>query len=407
MIDYYATKSQPITKLMVWQAYKRVKAQRGSGGVDGMDWSYLESHTGKELYKLWNRLSSGSYFPQAVKQVGIPKKDGGTRYLGVPTLLDRIAQEVVRLHLERILDPQFHSSSYGYRRGKSAHQAVSASMNNCINHDFVLDLDIKGYFDTIDHELLLKGLAHYCKDKWVVMYVKRWMEAGTITKEGMYQDRLTGTPQGGVISPLLSNLFLHIVFDKWMEKYHPEKPFERYADDIVVHCKTERQARYMKRQIRNRLLSCKLALHPEKTKIVNLRGRSEKKYPKGYDFLGFMIKPHVIQCRDKARVMPGVFISQKSKQSAFRKFRELNLHKWKRPIAELAKVLNPIIRGISNYYQKFWAGVLTHVWHQLNIRLLKWVKWEKGLYGKRAKRWLRSIYKQEPVLFLHWRWVHP
>lgn len=407
MIDYYETKSQPITKLMVWQAYKRVRSNRGSGGIDGMNWDYLEENAGKELYKLWNRLSSGSYYPRAVKQVGIPKKDGGTRYLGVPTLLDRVAQEVVRTHLERILDPLFSTHSYGYRRGKSAHQAVDASMKNCINHDFVIDLDIKGYFDTIDHELLLKGLTHYCKDKWVAMYVKRWLEAGVITEEGMYQESITGTPQGGVISPLLSNLFLHIAFDKWMEKNHPEKPFERYADDIVVHCKTERQASYMMWQIGKRLSSCKLQMHPVKTKIVNLRGRSEKKYPRSYDFLGFKIKPHVIQCRDKARLMPGIFISQKSKQSAFKKFRELNLHKWRKPITELAKVLNPIVRGLSNYYQKFWDGLMSHIWHQLNQRLLKWVKWEKGLYGRAAKRWLRSIYKDHPGLFLHWRWVHP
>lgn len=372
-----------------------------------MTWSYLATHAKTELYKLWNRMSSGSYYPLAVKQVSIPKKDGGVRYLGVPTLLDRIAQEVVKLHLERILDPIFHSSSYGYRRGKSAHQAVAASFKNCINHDFVIDLDIKGYFDTIDHELLLKGLTHYCKDKWVLMYVSRWIKSGVITEEGTYQETLTGTPQGGVISPLLSNLFLHIVFDKWMEKYHREKPFERYADDIVVHCKTERQAKYMKRMIRNRMHSCKLTLHLEKTKLVNLRGRAEKKYPRGYDFLGFTIKPHVIKCRDKARLMPGIFISRKSKQSALKKFRDLKLHKWRKPITELAKVLNPIVRGISNYYQKFWDGMLSHVWYQLNNRLLKWVKWEKGLVGKAAKRWLRHHFKLNPGLFYHWRWVHP
>lgn len=407
MIDYYATKSQPITKVMVWQAYKKVKANKGSGGVDGMDWTYLEENAGKELYKLWNRLSSGSYFPKAVKQVCIPKSDGGGRYLGIPTLLDRIAQEVVRTHLERILDPLFHEQSYGYRRGKSAHHAVASSMRNCLNHDFVIDLDIKGYFDNIDQELLLKGLAHYCKDKWVQMYVKRWLEGGLITQEGMYQETLTGTPQGGVISPLLSNLYLHIAFDKWMDKYHPEKPFERYADDIIVHCKTERQARYMQWQISTRLKTCKLELHPSKTKIVNLRGRSDHKYPRSYTFLGFMIKPHVIQCRDKARLMPGVFMSPKSKVRALKKFRELNLHKWRKPITELSKVLNPIIRGLSNYYQKFWEGMLSHVWHQLNQRLLKWVKWEKGLYGRAAKRWLRTVYKNNPKLFLHWRWVHP
>ena len=188
MTDYYETKSQPITKLMVWQAYKQVRSKRGSGGVDKMTWNYLENNAGRELYKLWNRMTSGSYYPDAVKQVAIEKKDGGTRYLGIPTLLDRIAQEVVRLHLERILEPKFHSSSYGYRRGKNAHQAVISSLNNCINHDFVIDLDIKGYFDTIDHELLMKGLAHYCNDKWVLLYVERWIKAGVITQEGMYQE---------------------------------------------------------------------------------------------------------------------------------------------------------------------------------------------------------------------------
>ncbi|MBK8500924.1 MAG: hypothetical protein IPL46_01255 [Saprospiraceae bacterium] len=195
MTDYYATKSQPITKLMVWQAYKRVRANKGSGGVDGMTWAYLEMNSGKELYKLWNRMSSGSYHPEAVKQVGISKKDGGIRHLGVPTLLDRIAQEVARLHLERILEPLFHSSAYGYRRRKSAHQAVVASMRNCMNHDFVVDLDIKAYFDTIDHDLLMKGLGHYCKDNWVLMYVGRWIKAGVLTTAGMTLDRLTGTPQ--------------------------------------------------------------------------------------------------------------------------------------------------------------------------------------------------------------------
>ena len=407
MTDYYATKSQPITKLMVWHAYKRVRSKKGSGGVDKMTWTYLAENAGKELYKLWNRLTSGSYYPQAVKQVAIPKKDGSTRYLGVPTLLDRIAQEVVRLHLERILEPKFHSSSYGYRRGRNAHQAIKSSLKNCINHDFVIDLDIKGYFDTIDHELLMKGLTHYCKDKWVLLYVERWIKAGVITQEGMYQERLTGTPQGGVISPLLSNLFLHIVFDKWIEKYHPEKPFERYADDIVVHCKTERQANYMKRMIRNRLHDCKLSMHSEKSNVVNLRGRSEKKYPRGYDFLGFTIKPHVIQCRDKARVMPGVFVSHKSKQNAFKKFRDMRLHNWRKPIKELAKALNPITRGLYNYYEKFWRGMMSHVWHHLNIRLLKWVKWEKGLNVRAARKWLRNQFKLNPGLFLHWQWVHP
>lgn len=238
MIDYYETKSQPITRVMVWQAYKEVKSNAGSGGIDKMSWEYLQKNASTELYTLWNRLSSGSYFPKAVKQVAIPKKGGGERLLGIPTILDRIAQQVARTHLERILEPKFHNSSFGYRPNRSCHQAVEQANANSFNHDFAIDLDIKGFFDNIEHELMMKALKHYCSDKWVLMYVERWLKAGTVKVDGDFAPSLTGTPQGGVISPLLANLFLHVVFDKWMEKQHPEKPFERYADDIVVHCKT-------------------------------------------------------------------------------------------------------------------------------------------------------------------------
>lgn len=208
MTDYYETKSQPITKLMVWQAYKKVKANKGSAGIDRMDWEELDSNLSSHLYKLWNRLTSGSYFPVPVKQVKIPKKDGGVRKLGVPTLLDRIAQQVVRAHLERQLEPLFHESSFGYRPNRNAHQAVKQSQLNCFGNDFVVDLDIKGFFDNIDHDLMMKALKHYCKDKWVAIYVSRWLKAG-IMAEGEYLKTRAGTPQGGVVSPLLANLYLH------------------------------------------------------------------------------------------------------------------------------------------------------------------------------------------------------
>src|SRR5690606_20118543 len=257
MIDYYETRSQPITRAMVWQAYKEVKSNAGSGGTDKMSWEYLQENAGTELYMLWNRLSSGSCFPKTVKQVAIPKK-GGARYLGISTLLHRIAQQVVHKHLERILEPRFHASSFGCRPNRSCHQAVTQANTNSYNHDFAIDLDIKGFFDNIDHELMMKAVKHYCSDKWVLMYVERWLKAGIIQQDGNFKPSLTGTPQGGVISPLLANLFLHVVFDKWMDKYHPEKPFERYADDIVVHCKTEKQAKFMLNQIKHRMGSCKL-----------------------------------------------------------------------------------------------------------------------------------------------------
>jgi group II intron reverse transcriptase/maturase len=325
---------------MVLQAYKKVRANQGIGGVDEMDWEYLEKNLSSQLYKLWNRLTSGSYFPMPVKEVIIKKKQGGERYLGIPTLLDRIAQQVVKAHLEPIVEPLFHNSSFGYRPLRSCHQAVTQACKNSFNHDFVIDLDIKSFFDTIDHELLLKAVNSYCKDKWVLLYVRRWLKSGIVTQDKSYLESLTGTPQGGVISPLLANIFMHVCFDKWMETYHPEKPFERYADDIVVHCKTEKQALYVLSCIRQRLSTCKLSLHPDKTKLVNLRGISEKKYPKSFDFLGFTIQANWVNVKGKMKLIPSIFISKKSQSSVLNKFRELSIHKKRKPIELIAKELN-------------------------------------------------------------------
>ena len=407
MIDYFETKSQPITKVMVWQACKNVRANQGSSGIDGMDWVYLDKHKKHELYKLWNRLTSGSYFPKLVRQVEIKKKAGGVRTLGIPTLLDRIAQEVVKQKLELQVEPLFHKSSFGYRPNRSCHDAVKQSRQNTYYYDFVIDLDIKSFFDTIDHDLLFKAVSHYCKDTWILMYVSRWLKAGIVQQDGNEVETVLGTPQGGVISPLLANIYLHVVFDGWMERKFPKKPFERYADDIVVHCKTEKQAQYMLYQIRKRMQACKLTLHETKTKIVNLRGVSEKKYPKSYDFLGFTIRPNVVKMKGKACLVGGIFVSIKSKSSIFKKFSKLNIHKRRTTIEALAKELSPIIRGIINYYHKFSNGSMRYVWYQLNARLLKWVKWEKGLYKKASIKWLQQKYKMHPRLFPHWQLVHP
>lgn len=406
MIDYFETKSQPISRLMVWRAYQKVRSNKGSSGVDGMTWRELETDLKGHLYKLWNRMSSGSYFPQPVLEVEIPKRSGGKRALGIPTLLDRIAQQVVKEHLEKQLEPLFHDSSYGYRPGRSAHEAVAQSQRNCFNHDFAIDLDSSSYFDTIDHELMMKALSHYCKDKWVLLYVKRWLKAD-IMKEGKREQRERGTPQGGVISPLLSNLFLHVVFDGWMEKQHPEKPFERYADDIIVHCKTEKQAQYVLCRIRERMMSCGLQLHPDKTQIVNLRGISQRRYPRKYNFLGFSIRPVMREINGRNILMPGTFVSISSKKAIRRKFSEMEIHKKRKPIEALARELNPIIEGIIQYYHKFWEGGMRDVWNQLNHHLLKWVKWEKGLYKYASLRWLQRQYKVNPQLFGHWRLVQP
>jgi group II intron reverse transcriptase/maturase len=372
-----------------------------------MNWEELDKNLIPNLSILWNRLTSGSYFPQPVKETEIEKKDGGIRKLGIPTILDRIAQQVVKTHLERIVEPLFSNNSFGYRPGRNCHQAVEKAHRNTFGHDWAIDLDIKSFFDKIDHDLLMKAVRHYCKDKWVLMYTERWLKAGTFQSDGNYIDRLTGTPQGGVISPLMANIFLHVVFDKWMEQNHPEKPFVRYADDIVIHCKTEKQTLYMLSLIQKRLSECKLSVNAQKTRIVNLCGITTNKYPRSLDFLGFSLHPWWIKTGKGHRVMITTFISAKSVSKALDKFGRLKFHKWRKSIEVVAAELNPIIRGIKNYYCKFWTGHTHYLWWQLNERLLKWVQWEKGLNKKAALRWLRKKYRESPRLFSHWELVYP
>ena len=406
MIDYFETKSQPITMAMVLRAYGIVSPNMGGAGVDEITWVELDDNLRGYLCRLWIRLSSGSYFPAPVLQVEIPKKSKGVRPLGIPTLLDRIAQQVVRNHLEKQLEPLFHESSFGYRPGCSAHDAVAQSQRNCFNHDFAIDLDINSFFDIIDHDLMMMALSHYCNEKWILMYVERWLKADIM--KGEKRTALNqGTPQGLVISPFLSNLYLHIVFDGWMHKHNPEKPFERPADDIIVHCKTERQAQFMLARIVERMSACGLTLHPLKTRIVNLRGKSEKRYPRKYDFLGFTLRPVMREICGRRILMPGPFMSSASKTSIRRNFRELEIHKRRKPITHLARELNPLIEGIIQYYHKFWNAGMRPVWNQLNHRLLDWVKWEKGLFKYASLRWLRARYNEQPTLFAHWKLVQP
>ena len=409
MIDYYETKSQPITRRQVWEAYRKVRRNKGSMGLDGMGWEYLDNNREAQLYKLWNRLSSGSYFPPPVKEVSIKKKGGGKRKLGIPTILDRIAQEVVRVPLDRKVEPLFHKNSYGYRKGHSAHQAVREATRQALQYNWAIDLDIIPSVrdDNIDHDLLIKAITHYCKDKWVLLYIERWLKAGILQEDGMLTDRLTGTPQGGVISPLLSNIFLHVVFDKWMEKHHPDKPFERYADDIIVHCKTEKQAKFVKAVIQNRMRACKLQLHPGKTKIVHFRGESQKKYPRSLDFLGFTLRIQMVKTKVGLKLMTTCVISNKSKSSVLAKFRWMKIHKMRTSIDVVSAKLRPVIRGIINYYCKFWSGHTNGLWFQLNVRLIKWVMWEKNLRIRAAVRWLKKMFKARPNLFPHWALVRP
>ena len=226
-----SAKPYDIPKALVWDAYLAVKASKGGPGIDGVCMDEFEQNLKDRLYKIWNRLSSGSYFPAPVKQVDIPKADGGTCTLGIPTVEDRIAQAVVKLYLEPMLEPHFHEDSYGYRPGKSALDALATTRRRCWRDDWVLDLDIRRFFDTLDHGLVMTAVSRFTDCPWAMLYIERWLKADIQAPDGAITGRDTGTPQGGVISPLLANLFLHLAFDKWMVEHYPQVHFERYADD--------------------------------------------------------------------------------------------------------------------------------------------------------------------------------
>src|ERR1039458_9626764 len=253
MSDMTSTKPYSIAKSAVREAYRKVKANRGSAGIDDETIAKFERHLSRNLYKLWNRMSSGSYFPPPVKQVEIPKAKGGFRKLGIPTVSDRIAQTVVKLIIEPILDPIFHPDSYGYRPGRSAKQAIAVTRKRCWQFDGVVEFDIKGAFDQIDHGLLMKAVRIHIKEDWILLYIERWLTAPFETTEGTQVPRERGTPQGGVVSPILMNLFMHYAFDFWRKRTHPSCPFARYADDAVVHCRSKQQAEQVMRSIAERL----------------------------------------------------------------------------------------------------------------------------------------------------------
>lgn len=279
-MDKTKPKSLVISKLNVWQAYQQVKANRGGCGVDQVSLEAFEENLQDNLYKIWNRMSSGSYMPPPVRRVDIEKTDGGTRPLGIPTVGDRIAQMVVKRELYPKLEPIFHVWSYGYRPGRSALDAVGAARKHCWQWPWVLDLDIKGFFDSIDHELLLKAVRQHTECRWHVLYIERWLQAPVLHADGCLEQRTRGTPQGGVISPLLANLFLHYAFDAWMQRHWPGVWFERYADDVVCHCETEQQAQMLWASLRERFAACRLTLHPTKTQIVYCKDdRRKGTYP--------------------------------------------------------------------------------------------------------------------------------
>jgi len=399
-----------ISKQLVWEAYKRVKANQGSAGVDSQSVEQFESKLKDNLYKIWNRMSSGTYFPSPVRTVAIPKKDGGERTLGIPTVADRIAQTVVAMYLEPLVESHFHPDSYGYRPKKSALQAVGVARNRCWRYDWVVDLDIRGFFDNLDHALVMRAVGKYTDCRWVLLYIERWLKAPAQLKDGTLKARAKGTPQGGVMSPLLANIFLHLAFDDWMRQTHPEVPFERFADDVIAHCESEEQAQAVKRSIEARLKRCQLELHPEKTKIVYCKdGNRRGSYPtEKFDFLGYTFRGR----RSKNR-WSGYFINFSpavSNQAATKMRREMRrwrLHlRSEKALDDLACMWNPVLRGWINYYGRFYKSALHPVFRQLNRTLTRWASRKyKRLRGhqRRAEHWLGGVARREPSLFAHWQ----
>lgn len=403
------SKQYDIPKRAVIEAYKRVKANRGSAGIDGVDFEIFEKRLNNNLYKIWNRMSSGSYIPSPVMAVEIPKKTGGVRRLGIPTITDRVAQMVARMYVERAVDPIFCDDSYGYRPNRSALDAIGMTRKRCWRYDYVIELDVKGLFDNIDHELLMRVVRRHVKESWICMYIERWLKTPFVLRNGEVIERNAGTPQGGVISPVLANMFLHYVFDMWMKRNFPNAPFERYADDGVVHCKTKEAALYIKECLAKRFAECKLELHPIKTRIVYCKDKDRTKDEDvtEFDFLGYTFKAVHIMCKDGK--MRSNFIASVSKASAkaFRdKIKSLEIHKRTGcKIDIIAEILNPMLRGWINYFGKFNPSAMKYTLQCIERRLVKWAMCKyKNLRGhrRRAEKWLTSVRKREPRLIAHW-----
>jgi RNA-directed DNA polymerase len=398
-----------IPKRAVWEAYKRVKANQGAAGVDGQSVEQFEGDLENNLYRLWNRLCSGSYFPPPVRRVDIPKRDGRTRPLGIPTVSDRIAQRVVQRYLEPILEPLFHGDSYGYRPGRSAHQALAVARQRCWRYDWVLDLDIRSFFDTLDWELLLRALRRHTDCQWALLYIERWLKAPVRMPDGTLGERTQGTPQGAVVSPLLANLFLHYAFDRWMTEHHPGIPFERYADDIICHCVSETQARALKDALEQRLAQCRLALNPQKTRIVYCKDANRRgDYPEqGFDFLGYTFRPRSSKNREGklfASFAPAV--SEKAAKAMRQRIRRWRLHhRSDLALDEIAQWVQPVLAGWVRYYGRFHPSALRRALATLDDFLVRWAKRKyrrlRGHHGQ-TWAWLHRVQTREPLLFAHW-----
>ena len=404
-----------ISKRLVWEAWRRVKANRGAGGVDGESIEEFESDLRGNLYKLWNRMSSGSYMPPPVRAVEIPKKGGrGVRVLGVPTVADRIAQTVAYLYLEPEVEPVFHSDSYGYRPGRSAHDALVTCRQRCWRYDWVLDLDLKSFFDSLDHSLVLKAVAHHTNVRWILLYVERWLKAPLQLEDGTLKRRDRGSPQGSAISPVLANIFLHYALDLWLGREFPDVPFERYADDEIVHCRTKQQAEIVRDAIIERLAQVGLELNLDKTRIVYCKDsdRTGSHEHEQFDFLGYTFRPRLARSKTGKKFVSFLpAVSEGAAKGMRRTIKRWRLHlRSGSTLADLAQEINSTVRGWINYYGRFYRTELIQTLKLINEYLMRWaVRKYKRLRGHptRAARFLTAVAERDRSLFAHWRLVRP
>jgi group II intron reverse transcriptase/maturase len=400
-----------IDKKQVYEAYLAVKSRAGAAGIDGETIEQFEADLKGNLYKIWNRMSSGTYFPTPVRAVTIPKRTGGQRVLGVPTVGDRVGQTVVKQVIEPKLDKVFLADSYGYRPGKSALDAVGVTRERCWKYDWVLEFDIKGLFDNINHELLLRAVRRHITCKWALLYIERWLTAPMVQEDGTITERHQGTPQGGVVSPVLANVFLHYAFDLWMERTHPNLPWCRYADDGLVHCRSEQEAQALKAELQARLAECYLELHPTKTRIVYCKDRKRKgKYQNvKFDFLGYCFRPRRVQKRQDKTLFCGFnpAVSPAAMKDMRATIRELNFrYQTQLSLEEIAQKLNPLLRGWTEYCGRYAPSALYPLLRYVNQTLVAWVmrKFKRWKGRKtRASQFLQRLARERADLFVHWQ----
>ena len=404
-------KSFVISKQVVWEAWQRVKANRGAAGVDEESIQAFEVNLKGNLYALWNRMSSGSYIPPPVRAVEIPKRSGqGSRLLGVPTVADRVAQMVVRLYLEPEVEPHFHQDSYGFRPGRSALEAVGVCRERCWKYDWAIDLDVQSFFDTLDHELVLRAVAHHTSLRWILLYVEGCLQAPLQFEDGTLAARDRGSPQGSAISPLLANAFLHYAIDMWMAREFPAVPFERYADDAILHCKSKAHAQLVLDAIIKRLAQVGLELNPDKTRIVyckdsNRKGSHEHER---FDFLGYTFRPRLARNRDgEGFVSFCPAVADDAAKAIRRRIRRLRLQLWVgETLADLARSVNQIVRGWINYYGRFYPSRLLQHLRRINDYLVRWAmhKYKRlRTAPRKARRLIADVARREPNLFAHWQ----